>query len=201
MLRAGLTGGFGTGKTFVGEALEALGCHLVRADQLGHQVLAPGGEAYAGVLREFGPDILEPDGTIDRRRLAAMVFEDAERLERLNRLVHPPVIRRGEELARQWAERDPEGILLFEAAILIETDSHQRFDRIVLAVCGREQQIERAMRRDGLSRQEVLARLARQMPLEEKRKFADYVIDTSGSKEETLRQVRRTYEALRSIQL
>jgi dephospho-CoA kinase len=201
MLRVGLTGGLGTGKTFVGEALEALGCQLIRADQLGHQVLAPGGDAYEDVLREFGPDIRDPGGTIDRRKLAALVFDDPERLERLNRLVHPPVIRREEELARAFFERDPAGIVVVEAAILIETGSHRRFHRIVLAVCDREQQIERAMRRDGLSRQEVLARLARQMPLEEKRKYADHVIDTSGSKDDTLRQVRQTYEALRSIRL
>ena len=200
MLRVGLTGGLGSGKSFVGESLAALGCHLIRADELGHQVLAPGGEAYDGVVAEFGPSILDPDGTISRRRLAALVFEDPERLARLSRLVHPPVIRREEELIRQFQAQDPSAIAVVEAAILIESGSHRRFDRVILAVCDREQQIERAMRRDGLSRQEVLARLARQMPLEEKRKFAHYVIDTSGSKEDTLRHVRQTYDSLRSIQ-
>ncbi len=201
MLHVGLTGGFGTGKTFVGEALAALGCHLICADRLGHQVLAPDGAAYAGVVAEFGEAILAPDGAIDRRRLAASVFDDPERLTRLNRLVHPAVIRRVEELSRRFEAGDPDGIVVVEAAILIETGTHTRFDRIVLAVCDREQQIERAMRRDGLSRQEVLARLERQMPLEEKRKFAHYVIDTSGSKEDTLLQVRHAYESLRRIQV
>jgi dephospho-CoA kinase len=153
------------------------------------------------VVAEFGASILAPDGTIDRRRLAAAVFDDPPRLERLNGLVHPAVLRRVEELSRQFEAADPDGILVVEAAILIETGTHERFDRIVLAVCDREQQIERAMRRDGLSREEVLARLERQMSLEEKRKFAHYVIDTSGSKEATLRQVRQTYEDLRSIRL
>ena len=201
MLRVGLTGGLGSGKSFVGESLAALGCHLISADELGHQVLAPEGEAYADVVAEFGPEILDPDGSINRRKLAALVFDDAVRLERLSRLVHPPVIRREEELIRQFQARDPDGITLVEAAILVETGSYRRFDRIILAVCGREQQIERAMRRDGLTRQEVLARLERQMPLEEKRKYAHFVIDTSGSKEETLLQVRRTYGSLRSIRL
>ena len=199
MLRVGLTGGFGTGKTFVGEALAALGCHLICADELGHQVLAPEGEASAAVVAEFGGGILTPDGAIDRRRLASLVFEDPGRLERLSRLVHPAVLRRIEALSREFEARDPHGIVVVEAAILIETGAHERFDRIILAVCSREQQIERAMRRNGLAREEVLARLERQMPLEEKRKFAHYVIDTSGSKEETLRQVRQTYESLRSI--
>jgi len=199
MLRVGLTGGLASGKSFVGQALAALGCHLIQADRLGHEVLRPGAEAYDGVVREFGSGILEPDETISRPRLAAIVFHDPERLAVLNRLVHPPVIRRENELIAAAAARDPRGIAVVEAAILIETGSHTRFDRIVLAVCTLEQQIERAMSRSGLPREEVLARLARQTPLEEKRKFAHYVIDTSGDKEETLRQVRETYNSLRSI--
>lgn len=199
MLRVGLTGGLASGKSFVGEALVELGCHLIRADQLGHEALLPGGEAYEGAIREFGSGILEPDGQISRRKLALEVFGYPERLAVLNSLVHPPVIRREEELAAGFAGRDPDGIVVVEAAILIETGSHERFQRLVLAVCRREQQIERAVHRDGLTREEVLARLARQMPLEEKRKYADYIIDTSGAKEETLRQVQETYNSLRSI--
>lgn len=199
MLRVGLTGGLASGKSFVGQALAELGCHLIQADLLGHQVLYPGGEAYEGAIHEFGSGILEPDGRISRRKLAEEVFGKPDRLAVLNGLVHPPVIRREEELTAGFAKRDPGGIVVVEAAILIETGSHQRFQRLVLAVCPREQQIERAMHRDGLTRQEALARLARQMPLDEKRKYADYVIDTSGTKEETLKQVRETYNSLRSI--
>ena len=200
MLRVGLTGGLASGKSFVGQALAGLGCHLIRADELGHAVLMPGGEAYQPVIEEFGPGILEAGGTIDRRKLAAEVFQRPERLEALNRLVHPPVIRREEELIQEYAARDPQGIVVVEAAILIETGHHKRFDRMVLAVCSLEQQIERAIQRDRLSREEALARLERQMLLEEKRKFADYVIDTGGLKQETLRQVEETYRSLRSIQ-
>lgn len=199
MLRVGLTGGLASGKSFVGQALAELGCHLIQADLLGHQVLYPGGEAYEGAIREFGSGILEPDGRISRRKLALEVFDKPDRLAVLNGLVHPPVIRREEELAAGFAKRDPRGIVVVEAAILVETGRHQRFQRLVLAVCPREQQIERAMRRDGLTREEALARLARQMPLDEKREYADYIIDTSGTKEETLKQVRETYNSLRSI--
>jgi dephospho-CoA kinase len=199
MLRVGLTGGFATGKSFVGEAFAELGCHLIKADELGHQVLEPGGEAYDAAVREFGAGILGAGGAIDRRKLAALVFDKPERLAVLNHIVHPPVIRREEELIAQFAGRDPHGIVMVEAAILIETGSHKRFDRLVLAVCSREQQIERAMRRDELTYSEVLARLDRQMPLEEKRKLADYVIDTSGSKDDTRRQAKVIYESLRSI--
>jgi dephospho-CoA kinase len=199
MLRVGLTGGLASGKSFVGQVLAELGCHLIQADELGHQVLEPGGEAYEGAIREFGSGILEPDGRISRRRLALEVFGKPDRLAVLNALVHPPVIRREEELAAGFAARDPHGIVVVEAAILIETGSYKRFQRLVLAVCPRELQIERAVHRDGLTREEALTRLARQMPLDEKRKYADYVIDTSGTKEETLRQVRETYNSLRSI--
>jgi dephospho-CoA kinase len=198
MLRVGLTGGLASGKSFVGEALANLGCHLVEADQLGHEVLMPGAEAFGPVVREFGPGVLAPDGTVDRSRLAAEVFDRPERLAKLNSLVHPPVIRREEKILRELEASDPGGIAVMEAAILIETGSYRRFDRIILVVTTREQQVERAVGR-GLSREEALARIDRQMPLEEKRKYADYVIDTSGEKEDTLRQVREVYRALGGI--
>jgi dephospho-CoA kinase len=200
MLKVGLTGGLASGKTFVGEALAALGCHLIQADELGHEILLPGGEAYADVIREFGPEILNQDRTIDRKRLAAEVFEKPERLEILNQLVHPHVFRRERELFEQIGESDPHGIVAVEAAILIETGNYKAFDRVILVECNEELQIERAMKRDHLDRGQVLSRLRRQMPLAEKRKFADFVIDTSGSKEETLRHVRDVYDELRRIE-
>jgi dephospho-CoA kinase len=200
MLKVGLTGGLASGKSFVGQALADLGCHWLQADELGHQVLLPGGEAYDAVVREFGPGILDEQRRIDRRRLAGEVFSRPERLAELNRLVHPPVIRREEEWMARVAAEDPRAIAVVEAAILIETGSHQRFDRLVVAACPREQQIERAMKRDGISREEAEARLERQMPLEEKRKLADFVVDTSGSKQETLQQAGSVYQALRRIE-
>jgi dephospho-CoA kinase len=128
------------------------------------------------------------------------VFGSPERLARLNALVHPPVWRRQEELIAQFAEREPDGIAVVEAAILIETGSHQRFQRLILVTCTDEQQVERAMRREGAVESDVRARISRQMPLDAKRKFADFVIDTSGSKEDTIRQTRAVYESLRRIQ-
>jgi dephospho-CoA kinase len=200
MLKVGLTGGLACGKSFVGQALAALGCHLIEADQLGHEALLPGGAAYADVVREFGPGILNADGTIDRKRLAAEVFGKPGRLEALNQFVHPYVFRREQELIDQFAETDPHGIVVAEAAILIETGNHKNFDRLILVECDEEQQIERAIKRDHVGREDVLARLRRQMPLAEKRKFAHYVINTSGSKEETLHRVREVYDALRRIE-
>ena len=199
MLRVGLTGGLASGKSFVGEALASLGCHLLKADDLGHQLLQPGTQVYEKVVEAFGPGILDSQGRIVRRALAALVFENPEKLALLNSLVHPAVIEEEERWMQQIAASDPHGIAIVEAAILIETGSYRRFDRIVLAVCSDEQQIARAMKRDGLTREEALARLQRQMPLAEKRKFADFIIDTSGEKEQTLVQVHRLYEELRRL--
>jgi dephospho-CoA kinase len=200
MLKVGLTGGIASGKSFVGEALAGYGCLLIHADELGHAALAPGGEAYQPVVREFGREILTSDGAIDRRALAARVFADPERLARLNALVHPAVIRREDESITAFGARHPDGIAVVEAAILIETGSYSRFDKLILVTCAEEQQVERALRREGALESDIRARISRQMPLDEKRKYADFVIDTSGEKEDTLRQTRAVYDVLRRIQ-
>ena len=198
MLRVGLTGGLATGKSFVGAVLEELGCRVLKADELGHAVLEPDGEAYAPVVESFGREILDDAGRIERKRLAAIVFNDTGKLQLLNSFVHPAVVEREEAWMQQVEDADPSAIVVVEAAILIETGSYRRFHKLVLALCSEAQQIERAMARDGTPRELVIERLRRQMPLEEKRKFADYVIDTSGTTDDTIEQVRRLHENLRS---
>jgi len=200
MLKVGLTGGLACGKSYVGAALASFGCLVIQADELGHAVLAQGAEAYGEVVRAFGPAILDGSGEIDRRLLAERVFGNPEELARLNAIVHPAVWKREEGILAEFAGREPHGIAVIEAAILIETGSYRRFDRIILVTCLEEQQVERALRRDGARLADIRARLDRQMPLTEKRKFADFVVDTSGAKEDTLRQTRVIYEALRSIE-
>ena len=191
MLHVGLTGGLASGKSFVGRTLADLGCFLIQADELGHQVIQPGGEAYEAVRALFG--------TVDRKRLSALVFADPEKLAQLNALVHPPVKARERALAAGFAREHPDGIAVTEAAILVETGSYKGYDRLIVAVCRPEQQIERAMERDGAGREDVLNRLRRQMPLEQKVAYADFVIDTSGTKENTLRQTQALYETLRKL--
>jgi len=200
MLRVGLTGGLACGKSFVAGELERLGCFVIHADEIGHEVLAPGGEAYEPAIAEFGRGILGPGGQIDRRLLAAQVFAHPDRLSRLNALVHPAVFRRENQLMTGFAAGNPHGIAIVEAAILIETGSYTRFDKMVLVTCEEEHQVERALRREGAVEADVRARLSRQMPLDEKRKYADFVIDTNGDKEDTIRQTQAVYEALRSIE-
>jgi len=203
MLRVGLTGGLASGKSLVGRALADLGCYVIEADVLGRQVLEQGGATYDAVIATFGKEILDPNGKINRRHLAAIVFADnadaQEQLAKLNALVHPPVKLRERDLANAYAREHPDGIVVTEAAILVETGSYRDYDRLIVAVCRPEQQIERSMERDGVSREEVLRRLRRQMPLEEKVKYADFIIDTSGSKEDTFQQVRSVCEGLRRV--
>jgi len=203
MLHVGLTGGLASGKSLVGRSLADLGCFLIQADELGHQVIDQGGETYEAVVATFGKEILDPDGTINRRRLAAIVFADhpdaPQQLAKLNALIHPHVKMREQSLRDAFAEQHPDGVAVTEAAILVETGSYKDYDRLIVAVCRPEQQIERAMERNGASRDEVLNRLRRQMPLDDKVKYADFVIDTSGSKENTLAQTRAVHEALRRL--
>ena len=198
MLRVGLTGGLASGKSFVGRELQRLGCAVLQADRLGHQVLSEDARAMEEVLGEFGKGVLTPRGTIDRNELGALAFSDEKRLAKLNSIVHPRVFERLERFFSEAAEREPDGIAVVEAAIMIESGSYRRYQRLVLAACPRELQIERFIAREGASRQEAEARIQRQLPLEEKRKYAHFVIDTAGTKESTLRQVRRAYRRLKA---
>ena len=199
MLRVGLTGGLASGKSFAGNALAELGCHLIRADELGHEALLPDGEAYDAAVREFGAGILDGHGTIDRKKLASIVFGDPGKLQKLNAFVHPAVLRSEERWMDEIRQRDPNGIAVVEAAILVETGSYRRFDRLIVVYCKPEQQLERAMKRHGLSREEAFARIERQLPIEDKLRVADFAIDTSGTKESTLEQTREVFRALRRL--
>lgn len=199
MLRVGLTGGYATGKSFVAHELQRLGSHIIYADSLGHEVLLPDGEAYAPVVSEFGTGILDEQQRIDRKKLAAIVFNDAARLQKLSSFVHPAVFHLEENMLSEVAARDPQGIVVIEAAILIEAKRTEWFDKLILTACEEHVQIARGMKRDGLTRDQVLARLANQMPLSDKRKYADYIVDTSGTKEDTVRQIQEIYSQLAQL--
>ena len=196
MLKVGLTGGLASGKTVVAREFEKLGCTVISADRLGHEVLRREGEAFADVVAEFGEEILVADGEINRKALGKIVFADPDKLKKLNSFVHPHVFKKQEKLFTEIAGRDPKAVVISEAAIMIESGSYTRYDRIVIAVCPPELQIRRYCDREGASEADARARLARQMPLEEKREYADYAIDTSGTKQETERQVRKIHQEL-----
>jgi dephospho-CoA kinase len=193
MLKVGLTGGLGCGKTFVAAELERLGCHVIHADLLGHEVLARESGAVVALL---GPSILTDGGQIDRASLASIVFEDPAKLAALNAIVHPAVRRREDEILSAMAYLDPHAIGVVEAAILIENGSYRDYDRLIVVWCEPAIQLERAMARDPA----VVARLASQMPVLEKRQYADFLIDTNGTKEDTLRQTREVFLSLATIE-
>jgi dephospho-CoA kinase len=195
----GLTGGLATGKSHVGRMLEKLGCRLIQADQLGHRTLAPDGEAYHAVVEKFGTGIVDENSLIDRKALASLVFHDPERLAELNAIVHPAVNRLQAAMVAEIVAGDPEAIVVIEAAIHIETGGYKRFEKLILVVCSREEQIRRAMKRDHSTREEVLSRIDRQMPLEEKRRFADYVIDTTGDEAQTWVQTVAVYNQIKKL--
>lgn len=197
MLKVGLTGGLASGKSFVGHCLAELGAHVAQADRMGHEVLEPGGEAFDEVLAAFGREMLDEQGRIDRKRLGAVVFSDPKKLEQLNALVHPHVFARQEVFFADVAKKDPHAVAVIEAAIMIETGSYKNYDRLVLAACSEEEQVRRFIHREGADETQARERLARQMPLDDKRAYADYVIDTSGTKEETRVRTAALWEKLK----
>ncbi len=199
MLEVGLTGGMASGKSTVGAELVRLGCHLLKADELGHLLLAPGAACYEPVIAAFGRGILDGAGRIDRRRLAAIVFGEPGMLEKLNSIVHPAVFEYEANWLRDIESGDPSAIAVIEAAILIETGNYKNFDKLIVTYCPEEQMIARAVARNGIAAEEARRRLAKQMPIEEKKKYADFLIDTSGTLESTLEQTRAVYAALRSL--
>ncbi len=164
-------------------------------------MLASSGEAYGPVIELLGTEILDSHGEIDRTRVASIVFHDPAKLAELNAIVHPAVRRRKDQTFAAIAAVEPDAIAVMEAAILIETGIYRDYDKLVVVYCRAELQIERALHRDPLATEEaVRARLARQMPIEEKSKFADFLIDSSGPKEDTIRQTSDVYHALRMLQ-
>jgi dephospho-CoA kinase len=199
VLIAGLTGGMACGKTFVADALRDLGAYVIEADALGHEVLEPSGEACAPVIREFGPGVAGESGGVDRAKLAAMVFGDQEALGKLTGIVHPAVRARVKRRVEEIAARDPKAVIVYVAAILLESGGVENMERLIVVTCTPEQQLERALERPGATEQSVRARLEHQMPAEEKAARADYVIDTSGTREATLRQTKMVFEDLRKL--
>lgn len=199
MLRVGLTGSLACGKSTVAKMLEARGAHVLYADHIARQLMQPGQPVYAEVVKHFGRDIVQPDGAINRQKLAEQVFGSG-RIEELNRLVHPPVIAHQKQWMAELSARDPNGVAVVEAALILETGIQGRFDKIIVVVCTPEQRVQRFAARAKINlesaRKEVERRMAAQMPQEQKIKAADYVIENSGSLQELEGKVEDVYRKL-----
>ena len=200
MLKVGLTGSIAVGKSTVLAALGDLGCLTFDADKIAHSVMEPGREAYGEIVSEFGASILAEDGSIDRAKLGPIVFQDTERRKRLNEIVHPRVIEEQDRLLRKAEAANPDPIAVVDAALMIESGGYKRFDKLIVAFCDRQMQIERLMRRNRVTREEAELRIAAQMSSEEKRRYADYEIDTSGPVEQTRLRVVEVYNELLRVQ-
>ena len=203
MLRVGLTGGIATGKTTVVAMLRELGCQVLEADKIAHQAIMPGGAAYDDVIREFGRGILTPDGFVDRAKLGAIVFVDLNQLARLNAIVHPPVLEEQVKRLAAIEKSDPHAIAVVEAALLIEAGFDRELDYLVVTWSTPEQQLARLTKPGagrGLTMDQARQRIAAQMPVEEKRRRADAVIDCSGTIEHTRAQVIALFARLKQME-
>ncbi|HEX8175193.1 MAG TPA: dephospho-CoA kinase [Pyrinomonadaceae bacterium] len=199
MLRVGLTGSIAVGKSHVVGLLKELGCHVIDADQTARDVVAPGTEGLKRVVAEFGREVLQPDGRLDRARLAAIIFGERQKRERLNQILHPLIISEQDAQMRAFEESDPQGIGIVDAALMIESGGYKRFDRLVVVHCRPEIQVERLMRRNNLSRAEAELRIAAQMPQEEKMRHADFLIDTSEDFETTRERTLEVFQKLKAL--
>jgi dephospho-CoA kinase len=197
MLRIGLTGSIAVGKSFVASIFAELGCYVLDADQTAREVVLPGSSGLESVVAAFGQEILNADGTLNRERVATLVFSDDEKRQRLNHILHPFIIARQDEILREWESKDPDGIAIVDAALMIESGGYRRFDKLIVVHCRPEVQLERLMLRNGLSPAEAQARIDAQMPQAEKQKFADFLIDTSDGFEPTRRRTLEVYDKLR----
>ncbi|MBS3975216.1 MAG: dephospho-CoA kinase [Syntrophomonadaceae bacterium] len=194
MIVIGLTGGMASGKTSVARMLAKLGAHVIDADVIAKKLVAPGQPALRLLADIFGPGIIQPDGKLNRGALAAIVFNDHEKLEKLNAVLHPLVIQKTMDKLRIFKETQPDSVIIIDAPLLLEAGMTKLVDEVWVVIAGEEEQIKRAVNRKNLSREEAKKRLAAQMPLKEKLKYANKVIDNSGSISSTAGQVKTLWE-------
>jgi dephospho-CoA kinase len=202
MLRVGLTGGVACGKSTVAKMFADLGAQVVDADSIAHELYRPGQDVYHELVKRFGREIVKPNGEIDRAKLAAAAF-DGGRVEELNEIVHPGVIRQQDRWMRELAAKDPYAVAFVEAALLFEAGVKDHFDKIMVVTCKPAQKVvrfaERTGRNEADARADVERRTKAQISDEEKARRADFVIDNSGSVEETRHQVQRIYAELKVL--
>jgi dephospho-CoA kinase len=197
MLKVGLTGSIAVGKSFVVDVFRELGCYVLDADKTAREVVEPGTSGLKRIVEAFGEKVLLSDGKLNRSKLGGIVFQDETKRQLLNSIVHPLVIERQNEWIEAWEKADPDGIAIVDAALMIESGSYKRFDKLIVVWCRPEVQLERLMSRDGLSADEAARRIAAQMPQDEKRSYADLSIDTSEGFAEARRQTTEIFEQLK----
>ena len=200
LIVAGLTGGIASGKSTVAAMLAEAGARIIDADRIARDVVAPGREAFQAVCARFGETVLQPDGHLDRARLGAVIFHDPHAREDLERIIHPFVFQQMAADLNQLAATHPGAVVVLDIPLLIESGWHTALPFIVLVHVPEALQLSRLIRRDGLSAADARTRIRAQMPIDAKRAYAAAIIDNSGPREATRRQVRALYRQLRAIE-
>jgi len=196
VLLVALTGGIATGKSVVASILKEKGCYVQNADSLAHELMQPETPVWKNLVNHFGQTILKPDGSVDRRKLAETIFRDEEEREFLNKITHPAVLNRIKLTISQLEQENKHEIYVTEAALVIEAGFQDFYDRLILTHCQSEIQLARLLSRNGLTEEEAQGRLQAQLPDEKKKPYAHYLIDTSGSIEQTIEQTEKIYFCL-----
>jgi dephospho-CoA kinase len=195
----GLTGGISSGKDTVASFLRELGVTIIDADEISREIVKPGMPAWAELVEEFGSEILSPDNTIDRSKLGKIVFNEPSQLQRLNGITHPKIIAEEKKRIQSILKINPKAIIVVNAALLIESGNYKNMDKVIVVYADEKVQIERAMKRDHLSLSEVQKRIDAQIPLNEKSKYADFLIDNNGTFKNTKEQVEKVFKALTEL--
>ena len=196
MIKVGLTGGIASGKSAVSEILKELGAYILDADRIAREAAEPGTSGLAAIVRQFGPEVLNGDGSLNRKALGKIVFADAKKRKMLEEILHPQVLAELLNRTREIGRENPKAVVVYDVPLLIESGMQGIADTVWLVSAPEETRIERIMRRDGVDRGEALQRIRSQMPQEEKTAYADVIIDNSKSREALYRTVRENFEAL-----
>jgi dephospho-CoA kinase len=199
MLFVGLTGSIAVGKSYVTGVFAQLGAKIIDADQVARAVVEPGTAGLRAIVETFGRDVLRLDGTLDRQKLGDIIFQNEEKRLLLNNILHPYIFAAQEAEMRRLEEADPQGICLVDAALMIETGSYHKFSQLIVVFCRPEIQLERLMARDGITLAEAERKIAAQMSQEEKKRYADFLIDTSDGRAPTREQVMEVYRQLKAL--
>jgi len=198
MLVVGLTGGIASGKTVVSKMLKDLGALIIDADEVSREVVAPKTRCWEKLVSSFGKEILQEDLTLDRKKLADRVFNNPEELLTLNSLIHPEIMERIDYRLIAIKEKNPEAIVIIDAALIIETEMYAKYDKLIVVCAGEKTQIERILHRDKLSQDEAKKRIHSQLPLRDKIKIADFVIENEGTLSKTKEQVEKVFNTISS---
>ena len=201
MLIVGLTGGVASGKTAVSQVLKEEGAYIIDADQIARELVEPHRPAWSELIKAFGQEILQEDGSIQRKKLADKVFVDPKQRKLLNQILHPRIKEEMDRRTKEIGEKDPQAIVVIDAPLMVELGDHREMDKLIVVTSTQTQQIERLKDRDRTNTEEALRIVFSQMPLEEKLKFADYVIRNEGSMEETRKRAKEVYQELKKVAL